>query len=98
MTKQRRLAAVILAVLVLVAVMTSLFVMLHAADHDCIGEDCPVCAAVASCRNTLKTLCGGLLAAAVFFACFRFAASVVPFVRVSFHNETPIALKVKLLN
>lgn len=98
MTKQRRLAAVLFAVLILVALMTSLFLMSHAADHDCIGEDCPVCAVIALCRNTLKTLCGVLLAAAAVFACARFAALLLSDLRGLSYRETPITLKVKLLN
>ena len=98
MTKQRRSAAVILAVLVLVAVMTSLFVMACEADHDCIGDACPVCAAIAQCRTTLKTLCGVLIAAAIAFACVRLAAAAISVTRALSYRETPITLKVKLLN
>ena len=98
MTKQRRLAAVLLAVLVLFALTTSLLVMACEADHVCIGEDCPVCAVIALCRNTLKALCGILLAAAAVFACVRFAAALLSAFRVLSCRETPITLKVKLLN
>lgn len=98
MAKYRRLAASILAVLLLVAVTASLFVMAYEADHDCVGDGCSVCAVIALCRNTLKTLCGVLIAAAVAFACFRFAAPVLSDRRVWSCRETPITLKVKLLN
>ncbi len=98
MTKHKRLAAVIFAVLVLVALMTSLFFMSSEADHDCIGEDCPVCAVIALCRTTLETLCGLLIAAALAFACCRFAALLLSVRRVPAYLKTPITLKVKLLN
>ncbi|MBQ3356791.1 MAG: hypothetical protein IJG45_06725 [Oscillospiraceae bacterium] len=98
MAKQRRLAAAILAVFVLVAVMTSLFIMAHEVDHDCTGEDCPVCAVIALCRNALKVLCGTLIAAALLFACLRFTAPILLPIRVSSYSKTPITLKVKLLN
>ena len=98
MAKHRRLAAVLLAALLLVAVAASLFLMAQEADHDCIGDGCPVCAVLALCRNTLKTLCGVLLAAAVAFACFRVAARILSDLRVLSDRETPITLKVKLLN
>lgn len=98
MAKKRRLAAIMLAALLLVAVTASLFVVAYEADHDCIGEGCSVCAVIALCRNTLKTLCGVLLTAAVAFACFRFAASLLSAYCVSSYRETPITLKVKLLN
>lgn len=98
MAKHRRLAAVILAVLVLVAVTTSLFILAHAVDHTCTGEDCPVCAVISLCRSTLKVLCGTLIAAALLFACLRFTAPILLPVRVSSNRETPVTLRVKLLN
>ena len=98
MTSQRRLAAGILAALVLLAVAASLFVITQEADHDCVGEDCPVCAVIASCRKTLKALCGILIAAALLFASSRLTAALLGVYRVEFFHETPILLRVKLLN
>lgn len=98
MVKKRRFAAAILASLVLVAAAASLFIVVHEADHDCVGEGCPVCAAVAVCHNTLKALAGALIAVSLVFACFCFAASVLSFSRIATYNQTPISLKVKLLN
>ena len=98
MTNKKRVVAVILSALVLFALMTSLFVIMHEADHDCIGENCPVCAVIAVCQNTLKTLGGIVGAAALAFACFSFTASVIAFFRTISYNETPVSLKVKLLN
>ncbi len=98
MTNKKRFAAIALAVLVLFVLMTSLFVIAHEADHDCTGENCPVCAVIAFCRNTLKTLGDALIAAAVVFGCFCLAGSVTAFSRAEIYSETPISLKVKLLN
>ncbi len=99
MTNKKRLAALILAVLVLLALMTSLFVIIHEADHDCTGEDCPICAVIAVCRNTLKLLGDALAALAVVFACFCFAASsAILYFFEKTNQETPVSLKVKLLN
>lgn len=98
MVTKRRFAAAILAALVIVAVTASLFVVVHEADHDCIGEGCPVCAVVAVCRNTLKTLSGALAAFAAAAASVCFAAILILALNASFRSETPISLKVKLLN
>ncbi len=98
MTNKKRLAAFIFAALVLFALMTSLFVIIHEAGHDCSGENCPVCAVIAVCQNTLKTLGGIVGAAALAFACFSFTASVIAFFRTISYNVTPVSLKVKLLN
>ena len=98
MTNKKRVVAVILSALVLFALMTSLFVIMHEADHDCIGENCPVCAVIAVCQNTLKTLSGIVGAAAVVFACLLLTASVIASFRTISYNETPVSLKVRLLN
>lgn len=98
MAKQKRLAAVLLVVLVLVAMATSLFVLAHEADHDCVGEGCSVCAVISLCRNTLKALCGTLIAAATVFECLRFGSEATAAFRAFSSGETPITLKVKLLN
>ncbi len=98
MTNKKRLTVVILAALILFALMTSLFVIIREADHDCTGENCPVCAVIAVCQNTVKTLGGVLGAAAIAFACFCFTASVIAFFRTISYNKTPVSLKVKLLN
>ena len=98
MTKARRITNVVLAVLVFAAVTFSLFMIARGADHDCIGENCPVCAVIALCRNTLKYLGGALTAAAVLLACLRSAQYSVPSFRAGYSSQTPISLKVKLLN
>lgn len=98
MAKARRFIAVFLAALVLLAVMTSLFTISHEGEHDCIGENCPVCAVLALCRNTLKALLGVFTAAAIGLACFCFAALLPSHTQSISYHETPISLKVKLLN
>ncbi len=98
MAKVRRLSAVLLVAFVLVAMMFSLFMIIHEAGHDCIGDNCPVCAVITLCQNTLKALGDALLAAALVFACFCSAASVLSLSRIATYNRTPISLKVKLLN
>ena len=98
MAKKRRLAAFLFAALVLLAAAASLCVMACEADHDCIGETCPVCAVIALCRNTLKALGIVLLYAAAAFGCIRLAAALQAVCRALSDCETPITLKVKLLN
>ncbi len=98
MVTKRRFAAAILMSLILVAVTASLFVVLHEADHDCIGEGCPICAIVAICQNTIKTLSGALAVFAAAAASVYFAVILITIFNASLHNETPISLRVKLLD
>ena len=97
MTK-RRFAAAILAALILVAVTASLFVVAHEADHDCIGEGCPVCAFIAVCQNTLETLSEALGVFAAIAAPVCFVAVFFTPLKAVLYKGTPVLLKVKLLN
>ncbi len=98
MAKARRISAALLAALVLAAMMFSLFMIVCGTGHDCIGDNCLVCAVITLCRNTLKTLGDALIAVALLIACFCFTASVLSLSCIATYNLTPISLKVKLLN
>ncbi len=98
MTNKRRIISFLMILLIVFVLVSSFWSILHETHHDCSGEDCPVCAMIAVCKNTLKSVFAALLL--VFFA---FAlksdgrcagASTVLCVR----DETPVSLKVKLLN
>lgn len=96
MTKKTRIfAAVLAALVVLVALSASAFMIEHA-DHDCTGEDCPVCERLFACAQSLRNLAG---AAVVVLASVAFASVVsasadgyLP----AYVPRTPVSLKVKL--
>ena len=98
MTKQRRLlAAVLAALVVLVALSASVFMIEHA-DHDCVGEDCPICERLFACAQNLKNLAA---AAVVVFAAVAFAAVLLVSIEgylSAYLQRTPVSLKVKLSN
>ncbi|MBQ7604824.1 MAG: hypothetical protein IJU75_07685 [Clostridia bacterium] len=98
MTTKRRFAAAILAALILAAVTASLFIVAHESHHNCVGENCRVCSVIAVCQNTLKTISGGLAAFAATAASVCFAVILVTAYNASLRGETPISLKVKLLD
>ena len=54
--KRNRIAALLLAVTILVIMLYSAFFVAAEADHDCVGEGCPICYQVDACQNTLKSL------------------------------------------
>ena len=62
MANRRRVSALILCVgLVLILAVSTVFIA-HEADHDCCGEDCPICRAIAVNIRMLRTLGLALLA------------------------------------
>lgn len=98
MANKKRIAAVILAVLVLLAVAVSLFVVAFEATHDCTGEDCRICAIVAVCHSTLKALSDASAIVAVAAALVFCGAALTAARKSAVYSATPISLKVKLLN
>lgn len=94
---KRHIAAVLTAAVVVAAVITSMIAVAHGSEHHCTGDDCPVCALVAVCENTLKTLSG---VPASFFAAVPvcFAVVFIAAFCASSDNVTPVSLKVKLLD
>ena len=96
MKKKNRIIAILLAVMVLfVMLYSALFIVAHA-EHDCVGENCPICYQISVCENTLKNLSLAVCAVA-FAAAFTYTlcrsisacADVTP-------SYTLVSLKVKL--
>ena len=98
MAKKNRIIAILLAITIFFVVLCSALFIIHGSEHDCIGEGCVIC----NCINLIEGL-QRLIALAS--AAFMFAA--IPLLTVLFYafslenskrENTPIKLKVKLLN
>lgn len=96
---KRRISALAAAALMLLSVILFAAVVLREAHHDCTGAECSVCACV---QDAARRLMGGgdaapateLLGLYPFFAfvlCLLLLPSPAPL-------ETPVSLRVKLLN
>ncbi len=51
---KRRIAAGVTAFVMLVIMLFSAFYIAAEADHDCAGEDCPVCACIQQCETRMR--------------------------------------------
>ncbi len=56
MTGRKRLGALILCIGLILVLSVSVVFIAHEADHDCSGEDCPVCRMVAVNIRLMRTL------------------------------------------
>lgn len=98
MTKKTRIAAAMLAALVVfVMLFSASFIVAHA-DHDCEGENCPICEQLCACVKSFQRFAFAALiasaAVALVYACdIRFGGKTF-----SFAPSTLILLKVKLSN
>jgi len=96
--KSKKTAAVIITVLFVFFVLFSHIFIIAEADHDCCGENCPVCEIIAVIEDSIKGL--SLLSSAL-IACgaliFVFIKALYSTVKNDFLS-TLITLKVKLSN
>ena len=96
MTKKKRIISLVVAVAVFFVMLYSVLYIAAEANHDCVGENCPICYHISVCENTLKNLSLAVCAVA-FAAAFTYTlcrsisacADVTP-------SYTLVSLKVKL--
>ena len=98
MKTKRRIISALLILLIFFVLFASYYFILHETRHDCSGEDCPVCALVAICRNTLRSFSIGLILFALLLASVARSFSLVDTRVDSARAITPVSLKDKLLN
>ena len=61
-TKKKRIFSVAVCILFLFVIFASLFYIVEEADHQCTGEECPVCANIHQVGQTLRNLSTGTIA------------------------------------
>ncbi len=96
--RHMRIAAGIMGIMMLFIMLFSAFYIAAEADHDCTGEDCPICACIQQCENTLHQISGGITSQAVIIIPIVFMLiSAFPYA-VCFLRETLVSRKVRLNN
>ena len=93
----RTFAAITAIAMLLVIILAGIFIALEA-DHECEGEDCPICECLEQCRATLHQLGSVTVTSkAVLFPVLLLIVSGIHFARV-IRRETPVSIKVQLNN
>lgn len=54
--KSQRIAATILSIAILVVVLFSSFYLAAEENHDCTGEDCPICVCIQQYENNIRQM------------------------------------------
>ena len=98
MPKRNRVLTVLLAAAVLFVMLSSACYIAIEADHDCTGDDCPICCQISVCENTLKSVGQAVLVVilAAFIGITMF--SMPSFAKKPTYNTSLVTLKVKLSN
>ena len=93
----RTFAAITAIAMLLVILLAGIFIILEA-DHDCEGEDCPVCECMEQCQATLHQL--GSITVTGKTALFPILLLIVLSVHIAavFPKQTPVSIKVRLNN
>ncbi len=96
MSKRNRIMTVLLAAAVLFVMLSSACYIAIEADHDCIGDDCPICYQISVCENTLRSVGQAviILILAAFIGITMF--SMPSFAKKPAYNTSLVTLKVKL--
>ena len=94
---KKLLAFAICAVLILSLVFSISFIS-HEAEHDCVGEECVICAVISRCAEILERLLAVSALALLFGAVRSFVICVVCASRSVCSTHSPVKLKVKLSN
>lgn len=97
-SKNVRVAACIMAFMVLFIVLFSSSYIAGHVHHHCTGEDCPVCACIHQCESMIRNMGDGVavFTAVVLPILVAFASASMP--DLAFLWGTPVSRKVRLNN
>lgn len=96
MTKNRRTAAILLTILIIFSLFFSAFFIAAETEHDCTGDNCPICHEIQVCLQTLNTIGTALGVTVTVFAVIRFLVIRIAAVFRRFVSRTLVSLKVKM--
>ncbi len=90
-------AGIMAAMMLLVMFLSSFFIAEHA-DHDCTGEDCPICACIQQCENNIRGIGSGITATSAVIIPVLFVLHIISYFASSLQDATPVSAKVRLNN
>ncbi len=85
-----------MVMLLLAVMLVSVYFMAEHADHDCSGEDCPICVCIHQCEGMLRSLGSGITGNRTLYILMIFVLVTVSIQRGSFEKNTPVSNKVRL--
>ena len=95
-SKGLRITAGIIGLMMLVLVLFSAFYISTETDHECCGEDCPICACFLQCENALHGIGDGVAVRFVAVAPVILILLSAAFIITAVSKDTLISRKVRL--
>lgn len=93
-----RITAIFLILAVILFLLVSTYFIAYEADHECTGEDCPICVLLQISENSLRQLGSGAPAAAAASSLFVLMLVMQIFTCESITLPTPVSRKTRLNN
>lgn len=93
----RKVAALVGLFMVLTLLLSAAFIAKEA-GHDCSGEDCPVCAVIAQCENTIRRIGSGLIPVIAAVAVMLTVLQLPVLYTSMAQAFTPVSQKVRMNN
>ena len=93
--RSRRLM-IILGLIALVSMLFSVCLSCAETHHHCNDEDCPICACINHCSETLRELSNGIALLVLVFFVSAAARGIKAFFICTGTLDTPVSLKVRL--
>ena len=93
-----KITAIFLILVVLLFLFVSTYFIAYEADHECTGEDCPVCALIQMSENSLRQLGSGAPAATAASSLFVLILVMQICTSDSITLSTPVSRKTRLNN
>ena len=97
-SKVLRITAGIMGLMMLFIVLFSAFYIAAETDHECCGEDCPICACIHQCENTLRGIGDGAAVRTAAVAPVILILFAAAFVIAAVSQDTLVSRKVRLNN
>ena len=91
-----RIAVFLSSLLLLVTMLSAVLLIAAEAEHDCTGDDCPICACIRQCETCLSVLSGGCTGAFSFIAFGTFVIFIAKAAKDTFKSTTLVTQKVRL--
>ena len=96
---KRKNLAIVLAIVMIAFFVCSILFIAHESDHDCSGEDCPICEEISVLEKAIEELGTGVIAVTITCAIiFRFVDKLLFKNKNQEKNESLVSLKVEILN
>lgn len=98
MERLKRVFAALVFIALILSLIFSISFVSHGAFHDCVGEECHICAVINKCAEMLRDLVAFVACTAIFGVFVFSLHNVANDFGESYAPYTPVRLKVKLTN